>query len=167
MHYGLHGYQLRQHKVKHVAAQQGNLQCKENEEVSLLLSDPSIVSSFLPEIDLDPHVIHSLIRLDSRMGAMQSNTATENNRDTIFIGKKPLMTYVTAAIMQLAGNEGSITIKARGMSIPTGVTVSQIVTRQMSTYQIGKVTIGSETLQSQDGRARNVSTIEIQVTKIK
>ena len=98
---------------------------------------------------------------------MQTNTETETNRDTIFIGKKPLMTYVTATIMQLAGNEGSVTIKARGMSIPTAVTVSQIVTRQMTTYQIGKVTIGSEALQSQDGRTRNVSTIEIEVTKTK
>ncbi len=98
---------------------------------------------------------------------MQTNTETETNRDTIFIGKKPLMTYVTATIMQLAGNVDSVTIKARGMSIPTAVTVSQIVTRQMSTYQIGNVTIGSESLQSQDGRTRNVSTIEIQVTKTK
>ncbi len=98
---------------------------------------------------------------------MQSNIEPETNRDTIFIGKKPLMTYVTAAIMQLASNEGTVTIKARGMSIPTAVTVSQIVTRQMTTYQIGKVTIGSEALQSQDGRTRNVSTIEIQVTKAK
>ena len=101
---------------------------------------------------------------------MQTNTETEttrDNRDTIFIGKKPLMTYVTATIMQLAGNVDSVTIKARGMSIPTGITVSQIVTRQMNTCQIGKVTIGSEALQSQDGRTRNVSTIEIQVTRTK
>ncbi|MDC4229380.1 MAG: DNA-binding protein, partial [Nitrosopumilus sp.] len=27
---------------------------------------------------------------------------SNNSRDTIFIGKKPLMTYVTAAIIQLA-----------------------------------------------------------------
>ena len=98
---------------------------------------------------------------------MQTNTETETNRDTIFIGKKPLMTYVTAAIMQLASNEGSVIIKARGMSIPTAVTVSQIVTRQTDVYQIGKVTIGSEALQSLDGRTRNVSTMEIQVTKTK
>lgn len=98
---------------------------------------------------------------------MQTNTETETNRDTIFIGKKPLMTYVTATIMQLAGNVDSVTIKARGMSIPTAITVSQIVTRQMNIYQMANVTIGSESLQSQDGRTRNVSTIEIQVTKTK
>jgi DNA-binding protein len=98
---------------------------------------------------------------------MQTNTETETSRDTIFIGKKPLMTYVTAAIMQLTTSDGPITIKARGMSISTAVSVAQIVTRQMSTCQIGNVIIGSESLQSQDGRTRNVSTIEIQVTKTK
>lgn len=96
---------------------------------------------------------------------MQADMETGRDRDVIFIGKKPLMTYVTASIMQLAGNQGSITIKARGMSISTAVTVAQIVTRQMETYEISKVAIGSEMLQSQDGRSRNVSTIEIQVTK--
>ncbi len=101
------------------------------------------------------------------MCAMQTNTETETNRDTIFIGKKPLMTYVTASIMQLAGGVDSIIIKARGMSISTAVSVAQIVTRQMDVYKIGNVTIGSESLQSQDGRTRNVSTIEIQVTKTK
>ena len=101
------------------------------------------------------------------MCAMQANTETETNRDTIFIGKKPLMTYVIASIMQLAGGVDSIIIKARGMSISTAVSVAQIVTRQMDVYKIGNVTIGSESLQSQDGRTRNVSTIEIQVTKTK
>jgi len=98
---------------------------------------------------------------------MQTNTETTTSRDTIFIGKKPLMTYVTAAIMQLTTSDGPITIKARGMSISTAVSVAQIVTRQMSICQIGNVIIGSESLQSQDGRTRNVSTIEIQVTKTK
>jgi DNA-binding protein len=96
---------------------------------------------------------------------MQTNTETRTDRDTIFIGKKPLMTYVTAAIMQLTTNNGPITIKARGMSISTAVSVAQIVSRQMDVYGIGNVTIGSESLQSQDGRTRNVSTIEIQVAK--
>lgn len=103
----------------------------------------------------------------NNMCVMQEHTETERSRDTIFIGKKPLMTYVTAAIMQLTTSEGPITIKARGMSISTAVSVAQIITRQMDSYKIGDVTIGSESLQSQDGKTRNVSTIEIQVTNAK
>ncbi len=52
-------------------------------------------------------------------------------RDTIFIGKKPLMTYVTTAIIQLAILP-KIIIKARGMSIGTAVDVVQIVLRKTS-----------------------------------
>ena len=37
----------------------------------------------------------------------------------IFIGKKPLMTYVTATLVQLA-NEPTVIIKARGKSITQG-----------------------------------------------
>jgi archaea-specific DNA-binding protein len=32
-------------------------------------------------------------------------------------------------------------------------------------YKIGEVRIGSETVQSEDGRTRNVSTIEIEIRK--
>ena len=44
----------------------------------------------------------------------------------IFIGKKPLMTYVTATLVQLA-NEPMVVIKARGKSITRAVDVAQII----------------------------------------
>ena len=59
---------------------------------------------------------------------MSSNTTNAANTNTantvrsnkpsneIFIGKKPLMTYVTATLVQLA-NEPTVVIKARGKSI--------------------------------------------------
>jgi DNA-binding protein len=86
----------------------------------------------------------------------------------IFVGKKPLMTYVTAALVQLA-NEPNVVIKARGMSITKAVDVSQIIVKRMNTlgYKIGSVKIGSEQMQSQDGKTRNVSTIEIEVARQK
>lgn len=86
----------------------------------------------------------------------------------IFVGKKPLMTYVTATLVQLA-NEPNVTIKARGMSITKAVDVAQIIVKRMDTlgYKIGNVKIGSEQLQSQDGKTRNVSTIEIEVARQK
>jgi len=82
-------------------------------------------------------------------------------RDTIFIGKKPLMTYVTAAIIQLA-TLPKIMIKARGMSIGTAVDVVQIVLRKTSpAFMVENIEINSESLVSTDGRNRDVSTIEI------
>jgi archaea-specific DNA-binding protein len=87
-------------------------------------------------------------------------------KDTVFIGKKPLMAYVTSALIQLA-NQPKVSIKARGLSIGRAVDVAQIIARRTenSGYSIGEIKIGSEQLQSQDGRTRNVSTIEIEVRK--
>ena len=89
---------------------------------------------------------------------------TENPSDTIFIGKKPLMSYVTSAILQLS-SLSSIILKARGLSIGTVVDVSQIILRKTNIYEIGTIQIGSESLESSDGRKRDVSTIEIPVRR--
>ncbi|HXG05696.1 MAG TPA: DNA-binding protein [Nitrososphaera sp.] len=96
----------------------------------------------------------------------QQTQTKEGPRDTIYIGKKPLMTYVTSTLIQLA-NQPSVTIKARGLSIGRAVDVSQITLKRMESagYKIGDVRIGSETVQSEDGRTRNVSTIEIEIRK--
>ena len=96
----------------------------------------------------------------------QTTSRREGPHDTIYIGKKPLMTYVTSTLIQLA-NQPKVTIKARGLSIGRAVDVSQITLKRMENagYKISDVRIGSETVQSEDGRTRNVSTIEIEIRK--
>ena len=91
---------------------------------------------------------------------------SSGTRDTIFIGKKPLMAYVTSTLIQLA-NLPAVHIKARGMSIGRAVDVAQIIARKTENagYAVGEIKIGSEALESQDGRTRNVSTIEIEVKR--
>ena len=96
----------------------------------------------------------------------KKQTGSSESRDTVFIGKKPLMAYVTSTLIQLA-NIPSVTIKARGMSIGRAVDVSQIISRKTENagYSIGNIKLGSEALESQDGRTRNVSTIEIEIKR--
>ncbi len=99
-------------------------------------------------------------------------TSTENkvatpgqNRDKVYIGKKPIMAYVTSTLIQLA-TFPQVTIKARGMSIGRAVDVAQIILRKTDAgHSIGNIKIDSELLESQDGRSRNVSTIEITVKR--
>ncbi|TLX79374.1 MAG: DNA-binding protein [Thaumarchaeota archaeon] len=88
------------------------------------------------------------------------------SRETIYIGKKPLMAYVTSTLIQLA-NQPKISIKARGLTIGRAVDVAQIIARKTENagYTIGNIKIGSELLKSEDGRDRNVSTIEIEVKR--
>jgi DNA-binding protein len=100
------------------------------------------------------------------MTANIENTGNVKRSNEIFIGKKPLMTYVTATLVQLA-NEPLVVIKARGKSIPRAVDVSQIIVKRMDTlgYKVDSVKIGSESVKSEDGRIRNVSTIEVAVSR--
>jgi len=76
------------------------------------------------------------------------------------------MTYVTATLTQLASHD-IVTITARGKLITQAVDVSQMIVKRMDTvgYVISQVRIASDSLTSQDGKKRNVSTIEIDVTK--
>jgi DNA-binding protein len=91
---------------------------------------------------------------------------TVKTRDVIFVGIKPIMTYVTATLTQLASSP-TVTIKARGKRITQAVDVSQMIVKRMDSvgYKVTGVRIASDSLTSQDGKQRNVSTIEIDVTK--
>ena len=88
------------------------------------------------------------------------------DRDVIFVGTKPIMTYVSATLTQLSTRH-TVTIKARGKRITQAVDVSQMIVKRMNTvgYVISDVRILSDSLTSQDGKTRNVSTIEIDITK--
>jgi|GEM_PF-50172 DNA-binding protein len=92
--------------------------------------------------------------------------SAKKTRDVIFVGTKPIMTYVTATLTQLS-TQPVVTIKARGQRITQAVDVSQMIVKRMNTvgYQIRDVRIASDSLLSQDGKTRNVSTIEIDIAK--
>ena len=87
-------------------------------------------------------------------------------RDVIFVGTKPIMTYVSATLTQLS-TRPTVTIKARGKRITQAVDVSQMIVKRMDSvgYVISDVRISSDSLTSQDGKQRNVSTMEIDVSK--
>jgi archaea-specific DNA-binding protein len=90
---------------------------------------------------------------------------SNDSKDTIFIGKKPLMTYVTSTIVQLA-TKPNVTIKARGLTTAIAIDVAQVVIKKTKpAFEIGNVSIDSESLVSSDGRNRDVSTIEISIKR--
>jgi len=88
------------------------------------------------------------------------------DRDTIYVGTKPIMTYVSATLTQLSTRQ-TVTIKARGKRITQAVDVSQMIIKRMDSvgYVISDVRISSDSLTSQDGKLRNVSTMEIDLSK--
>jgi len=113
----------------------------------------------------NPRTKETFMKRSQYQQTMSTDTK-QASKDTVFIGKKPLMAYVTSALIQLA-NQPKVSIKARGLIIGRAVDVAQIIVRRTegAGYSIGEIKIGSEQLQSQDGRTRNVSTIEIEVKR--
>ncbi len=104
--------------------------------------------------------------IDAQQETSTDEESSRKIRDVIFVGTKPIMTYVTATLTQLS-TQPVVTIKARGQRITQAVDVSQMIVKRMNTvgYQIKGVRIASDSLLSQDGKTRNVSTIEIAITK--
>ena len=72
-----------------------------------------------------------------------------------------------AVITSFTGsNTKEVTLKARGQSITTAVDAAEITRRRfMKELNIGEITIGTEEIQQEEGRTRNVSTIEIMLTR--
>jgi len=94
-------------------------------------------------------------------------TEERKTRDTILIGKKPIITYVNSTLTQLSSLP-LVTITARGKSITNAVDVSQFILKRMNSvgYEISDVRISSDLLVSNDGKKRNVSSIEIDIRRI-
>ena len=86
--------------------------------------------------------------------------------NTVYIGSKPVMNYVLAVITNFNSSDTKeVTLKARGRAITTAVDVAEITrSRFMKELNVGKISIGTEELQREDG-TRNVSTMEILLTR--
>ena len=89
--------------------------------------------------------------------------------NVIYVGRKPPMNYVLGVITSFSGsNIEEVTLKARGQAITTAVDAVEITRhRFMKDLGIGKISIGTEEMPPREGEggARNVSTIEITLTK--
>lgn len=88
--------------------------------------------------------------------------------NTIFIGGKPFMNYVTAIVMQFTTKGASnVLVKARGKFISRAVDVAEVASKRFLPEQIEVkgIRIDSEGFQNKEGRDVRVSTIEIELSK--
>jgi len=88
---------------------------------------------------------------------------------TVFIGRKPAMSYVLAIMTSLSSSSAKeIILKARGRAITTAVDVAEITrSRFIKDLKVSKIAIGTEEVAPKEGqsKSRNVSTIEITLSK--
>ena len=86
--------------------------------------------------------------------------------DVIFVGKKPVMSYVMAILTHLNSGNNNVLIKARGSAISTAVDISQVTMHKfMKDLKISNVELGTEELADKEGKKRNVSFISIEMKR--
>ena len=85
------------------------------------------------------------------------------NSNIVYIGRKPVMSYVLAVMMHLnTPTAKDVVLKARGRSITTAVDVAEVTRRRfMDTLTIANIEIGTEELSQEGGGTRAVSTMQI------
>lgn len=90
--------------------------------------------------------------------------------NSIFIGGKPFMNYVTGVVMQFTTKGANeVIVKARGKFISRAVDVAEVATKRFLTGQvkIKNVNVDSEEFENKEGKQVRVSTIEIVLTNSK
>lgn len=101
---------------------------------------------------------------------MRGDTTSED-RNIIYIGRKPPMSYVMGIITSFnTSDTKEVVLKARGQAITTAVDAAEITrSRFMKDITVSKINIGTEEMPPREGEsggaARNVSTIEITLTR--
>jgi len=104
---------------------------------------------------------------DPRLNRSYPNDTLQMSvENVVYIGSKPIMNYCLAVLTSLKDGGGRVTLKARGRAISTAVDVAEVTkNRFMKNLIVENVEIGTEELESDEGRMRNVSTITIVLKK--
>ncbi|PIN87366.1 DNA-binding protein Alba [Candidatus Woesearchaeota archaeon CG10_big_fil_rev_8_21_14_0_10_44_13] len=88
--------------------------------------------------------------------------------NSVFIGNKPFMNYVTGVVMQFTTkNANEVIIKARGKFIARAVDVAEVAAKRFleETVEVKDIKIGSEEFENKEGKQVRVSIIEITLKK--
>ena len=89
--------------------------------------------------------------------------------NSIFVGGKPFMNYVTGIVMQFTTKEAKeVIIKARGKFISRAVDIAEVTRNRFLKEQIELkgIKIDSEEFENKEGKEVRVSTIEITLKKV-
>lgn len=88
--------------------------------------------------------------------------------NSIFIGDKPFMNYVTSVVVQFTTKgETEVIVKARGKFISRAVDVAEVATKRFlkDNIEISDIKVDSEEFTNKEGKEVRVSTIEIWLKK--
>ena len=85
------------------------------------------------------------------------------DKNTVFIGSKPVMNYVLAIVTQFnTANTEEVIVKARGRAISTAVDVTEVTKNRFLPDIVYKdIRLGTDVVKREDGSEMNVSSFEI------
>lgn len=86
------------------------------------------------------------------------------SENTVYVGNKPVLAYVTA-IMTAFNNGEEVVLRARGRAISQAVDAAEVTRSRFLPDLENEVTIGTEQMEGEGERPRNVSTIAITLRK--
>ncbi len=93
----------------------------------------------------------------------------DEDDNSIFVGEKPFMNYVTGVVIQFTTkNASEVIIRARGKFISRAVDISQVVLNRFLKDQvrIKDIKVASEEFKNKEGKDVRVSTMDIILEKI-
>ena len=92
------------------------------------------------------------------------------DENSIFVGAKPFMNYVTGIVMQFTTKAADVvTIKARGKFISKAVDIAEVALKRFlkDEIELKGIKIDSEEFNNKEGKEIRVSVIEIELQKKK
>jgi len=93
---------------------------------------------------------------------------TEEMKDnSMFVGNKPFMNYVTGVVMQFTTKDANeVVVKARGKFISRAVDIVEVATKRfLENIEVKGIKIDSEEFKNKEGKEVRVSTIEVTLGK--
>lgn len=103
------------------------------------------------------------VKEEKKAEALQTRQFSEN---TVFVGGKPVMNYVMACLTLFNSGGKKVVLKARGRAISRAVDSVELLRRVfLKDLKLKSIAIGTEQVTGREGQTRNVSTIELKVTK--
>ncbi len=88
----------------------------------------------------------------------------KEDNNSIFVGGKPFMNYVTGVVMQFTTkNSKEVIIKYRGKFIYRAVDIAEVATKRFleGSIEISEIKTDSEEFENKEGNQVRVSTMEI------
>jgi len=90
------------------------------------------------------------------------------DENSIFVGNKPFMNYVSGVVMQFTTkNASEVVVKARGKFISRAVDIAEVSAKRFlpGSIAIKGIQVDSEEFKNAEGKTVRVSTIEITLSK--